>query len=297
MSEQNPTVAGVISLLSNKKDFGFPWHDALMPINHDFTLLELAIYEAACAGSKSIWISVNDDWAPLIKSRIGDFVMDPVWIHRPMDPMPYENKKLIPIFLVPCLSKFYKTRDSEGWGYINAATYAIKSTRKISDFLTPDIFYATSPYVVYEPSYVTKFRKDILNKKRFMFDFENNNFFNDVHNGFTFLKDDIAQVRKYLNKNATMKYTLSQKYKDTGEGSILEKRRPEEQYSGKTFGLDQLFSHLDKKDYKKVSLNSSHHITDWSTYRKYMAEGKEFNKPNLLKRRSIFKILGDTQDD
>ena len=260
-------------------------------------MLELAIYEAACAGSKSIWISVNDDWAPLIKSRIGDFVMDPVWLHRPMDPMPYENKKLIPIFLVPCLPKFYKTRDSEGWGYINASIYAIKSTRKISDFLTPDIFYATSPYVVYEPSYIAKFRKDILNKKRFMFDFEDNNFFNDVPHGFTFLKEDIKQVRGYLNKNATMKYILSQKYKDTGEGSILEKRPPEEQYSGKTFGLDQLFSHLDKKDYKKVSLNSSHHITDWSAYRKYMAEGKEFNKPNLLKRRSIFKILGDTQDD
>ena len=94
-----------------------------------------------------------------------------------------------------------------------------------------------------------------------------------------------------------MKYTLSQRYKETGEGSILEKLPTEEQYSGKSFGLDQLFSHVEEDQYKKVELNCSHQITNWKSYRKYMAEGKEFNKPNFLKRKSIFKILGETEDD
>ena len=106
-----------------------------MPINHDFTLLDLAVYECACAGVKSIWISVNDDWAPVVKKRLYDYVMDPVWQKRTMDPMPYQNKKLIPIFLVPCKARYYNTRDSEGWGYINAAVYATMSARKISNFL------------------------------------------------------------------------------------------------------------------------------------------------------------------
>lgn len=267
-----------------------------MPINHDFTLLDLAVYECACAGVKSIWISINDDWAPVVKKRLRDYVMDPVWQKRTLDPMPYQNKRLIPIFLVPCHARYYNTRDSEGWGYINAALYASLSARRISNFLIPDVFYATSPYVVYEPSYISKFRKIIQDKKRFMFESDGKNFLNDSHHAFTFLKEDIKTVRKYINDNATMRYTKSEEYEQTGEGRLLKQLPKEERYSGKKFGLNDLFSHLDEKDYHKEQLNWSYTMNSWGDYREYMRDGKEFKKPSLLERKSIYKIYGDEDD-
>ena len=267
-----------------------------MPINQDFTLLDLAVYECACAGVKSIWISINDDWAPVVKKRLRDYVMDPVWQKRTMDPMPYQNKRLIPIFLVPCHARYYNTRDSEGWGYINAALYASLSARRISNFLIPDVFYATSPYVVYEPSYISKFRKIIKDKKRFMFESDGKNFLNDSHHAFTFLKEDIKIVRQYINDNATMRYTKSEEYEETGEGRLLKQLPKEERYSGKKFGLNDLFSHLDEKDYHKEQLNWSYTMNGWEDYREYMRDGKEFKKPSLLERKSIYKIYGDEND-
>jgi hypothetical protein len=267
-----------------------------MPINYDFTLLDLAVYECACAGVKSIWISINDDWAPIIKKRLRDYVMDPVWQKRTMDPMPYQNKRLIPIFLVPCHARYYNTRDSEGWGYINAALYASLSARRISNFLIPDVFYATSPYVVYEPSYISKFRKVIQDKKRFMFESGGKNFLNDSHHAFTFLKEDIKIVRQYINDNATMRYTKSEEYELTGKGPLLKQLPKDERYSGKNFGLNNLFSHLNEKDYCKEQLNWSYTMNGWEDYRKYMRDGKEFKKPSLLERKSIYKIYGDKND-
>lgn len=261
-----------------------------MPINEDFTLLDLAIHECAAAGAKSIWISINDDWAPVIKKRLGEYVLDPVWDYRTFDPEPAQSKKVIPIFLVPCLPKFYKTRDSEGWGYINSAIYAIKTTGKISSFLTPDVFYACSPFVVYEPGYITQFRRNLLEKKRFMFSNGNKHFLNDNHLSFTFLKEDITQVRQYLNKNATMKYVANEEYEKTGKGSILVPLPKEERYSGRFFGLNDLFSHIDINDYQNETINPCYEINNWEDYRRFMREGEEFKKPKILKRESIYKL-------
>ena len=48
-----------------------------------------------------------------------------------------------------------------------------------------------------------------------MFDGDGKNFLNDSHHAFTFLKEDIKIVRKYINENATMKYTKSEEYERT----------------------------------------------------------------------------------
>ena len=46
-------LAGIVPISGQDLDFNMPWHDCLMPINQDFTLLDLAVYECACAGVKS----------------------------------------------------------------------------------------------------------------------------------------------------------------------------------------------------------------------------------------------------
>jgi len=117
--------------------FGFEWHDSLMPVGENYTALENAIFECACAGCESIWITVNDDWAPLIKKRIGDYVYDPIWYYRQYDVNPKDSRKVIPIFFVPHLPKYRSRRDSLGWGIINSSLYAQSVTKRLSDFTTP----------------------------------------------------------------------------------------------------------------------------------------------------------------
>ena len=110
------------------------------------------------------------------------------------------------------------------------------------------------------------------------------------------LKEDIKTVRNYINDNATMRYTKSEEYEQTGEGRLLKQLPKEERYSGKKFGLNDLFSHLDEKDYHKEQLNWSYTMNGWEDYREYMRDGKEFKKPSLLERKSIYKIYGEEND-
>ena len=93
-----------------------------------------------------------------------------------------------------------------------------------------------------------------------------------------------------------MRYTKSEEYEETGEGPLLKQLPKEERYSGKKFGLNDLFSHLDEKDYHKEQLNWSYTMNGWEDYREYMRDGKEFKKPSLLERKSIYKIYGDEDD-
>jgi len=129
-----------------------------------------------------------------------------------------------------------------------------------------------------------------------MFESDGKNFLNDSHHAFTFLKEDIKIVRQYINDNATMRYTKSEEYEQTGKGKLLKQLPKEERYSGKNFGLNDLFSHLDEKDYYKEQLNWSYTMNGWEDYREYMRDGKEFKKPSLLERKSIYKIYGDEND-
>lgn len=90
-------LAGIVPVASQKMDFGMDWSDCLMPIAPDFTAVENAVLECAWAGCETIWIICNDDVSPLIRYRIGDFLMDPVYFNR-FDVHPSENKRRIPVF-------------------------------------------------------------------------------------------------------------------------------------------------------------------------------------------------------
>ena len=79
-------LAGIIPVAGQPLDFNFPWHDCLQPIGKNYLAIERSALECAFAGCDTIWIACNDDMQPLIKSRIGDYVQDPVYIFREHDP-------------------------------------------------------------------------------------------------------------------------------------------------------------------------------------------------------------------
>ena len=70
-------VAGIVPLAGWKNSFDFPWPDYLQPLREGFLALERSVYECAYAGCDSIWVVCNDDIAPVVRTRLGDYVMSP----------------------------------------------------------------------------------------------------------------------------------------------------------------------------------------------------------------------------
>ena len=66
-------------------------------------VIEAAIMECAWAGCETIWVCLRKT-PPLVRHRIGDFVQDPVWAWRSMDPQPTAKQRRIN-FLCPSASK------------------------------------------------------------------------------------------------------------------------------------------------------------------------------------------------
>ena len=71
-------LAGVVPVSGVESDFGFPWHPSLNPVGKNYLAIERAVVECAWAGCETIWVVCDDDTQPLIKHRLGDYVVDPI---------------------------------------------------------------------------------------------------------------------------------------------------------------------------------------------------------------------------
>ena len=79
------------------------WPDFMMPIAPNYTMIEAAIMECAWAGCETIWVCLYEDTAPLVRHRIGDFVQDPVWAWRNLDPQPTARQKEFQSSMFRCI--------------------------------------------------------------------------------------------------------------------------------------------------------------------------------------------------
>ena len=265
--------------------FGFQWHDSLMPVGDNFTALDKAIYECAAVGCESIWITVNDDFLPLIKDRVPDYIHDPIYYYRKYDTYPKEGRKPIPIFLVPQMTKHRYIRDSYGWGIINAALYAMKVFGRISKYTEPNIFYAAFPFGLYNPKELIKYRRDISVHKQVLFTQNTSSILQGKKLGFTFNKDDVKKITHHVFKAGTMQYKKIGEYTPNNKDWLRRLPR-EEQYSGRRFTLNEVFDPVDFSTYRKLPVDWFYEIKDWETYVDF------FKSPNYLKRPDVLIPAG-----
>ena len=76
MSRSKENLPGIIPVAGMTSEFGMEWDSSLIPVAPNYTALESAIYECIHVGCNSIWIVANDDIAPLIRHRIGEYATD-----------------------------------------------------------------------------------------------------------------------------------------------------------------------------------------------------------------------------
>lgn len=138
-------LAGIVPVAGLSLDFKFDWHDSMMPVAPDYLAVERAVYECAWAGCETIWIVCNDDIGPLIKYRIGEWVQDPVWVGRRLDPYPSQTRKPIPIFYVPVRAKDIGKRDCLAWSVLHGAASAFETSARLSKWVIPGGITSRSP--------------------------------------------------------------------------------------------------------------------------------------------------------
>ena len=171
-NEKGFHLAGVIPVSRMPLDFETILHPSLTMIGESYLALERSIAECAFSGCESIWICADDDIQPIVKKHIGDYVLDPVWIHRDFakkDPRfyPKDEQKIIPIYYVPFDCNERDRMDSYAWGAVSAARMATHVCSKLSRWLQPDKFYVSFPSGVYPVGFLRKHRAEISSEQNF----------------------------------------------------------------------------------------------------------------------------------
>ena len=135
---ERKNLVGIIPVAGHDRyNFNQPWPDCMMPIASGYSLIESSVVECAWAGCKSIWIVANDNLAPIIRKKIGDWAYDPVWNDRHLEPNAIEAKRRVPIFYVPVPLKHRDKIDCLSWSVIHGALTAFKLTSNLSRWTTP----------------------------------------------------------------------------------------------------------------------------------------------------------------
>ena len=263
-------LAGIVPVAGADFDFGFDWHDSLMPIEKNYTAIERAVYECAMVGCHTIWIVANNDMQPLLKKRIGEWIQDPVWYGRTYDRYPTESRKEIPIYYVPVHPKDRDRRDSLGWSVLYGAYVSYTTSNSLSSWLTPHKYYCAFPYGVYEPNELRKYRTQIATtESNILVEHDGKTVKDNEYLGFTFTGEDFKNCRNHVNKTTTRGYYPP----DPGE-KYPSKRLPiQERWSAKEFDLKTVFKHLTIEKKEIISLSWYFPIDSWGSYKEYMASG------------------------
>jgi hypothetical protein len=289
MFVNNGHLAGIVPVASQPYDFSFPWHDCLQPIGKNYLAIERSILECAFAGCDTIWVVVNDDMQPLIKSRLGDYAQDPVYIFRKYDPGHIkEHNKLIPIYYVPIHPNDRGKRDCLAWSALHGANTSYRVSAGMSKWLTPSRYYVSFPYAIYDPSIVREYRQQIMSKQTFYLEYEGKTVKDGMYLGFTFNEEEYKNYRDHLRETSTGAY------KPVPTGKYPSEKLPlEERYSARFFSLDKVFGIGDTSGANVVETPHYFNIDSWEGLRTYLGSDHRIYRHNTLLTGKKFNRIGE----
>ena len=232
----------------------------MLPIANDYTLLDAAIVECAYAGCDTIWIICNDDTAPLLRHRIGDYIEDPSYYYYNTSAN-REHRKHIPIFWVPQHPKDRDKRDCLSWSVVYGSLCAFQVASKISKWVIPDKYYVSFPYGLMNPRDLMPTRKEISSRKNFYLSHKDETIQDNIYASFTFGKDEFIKYRRNIRKGTGQW---------TGDYGNMEKLPIEERWSARYFEPKDVFKDLDLEESCVLQSDQFFNITNWDEYRYFM---------------------------
>ena len=289
-------LAGIVPIAGQPLDFQMDWPDCMMPVAPDYTMIEAAIHECLWAGCDTIWIVCNDDLAPLVRYRLGDYGEDPVWASRKFSPNPREQRKQIPFFYVPIHPKDRDRRDCLAWSVIHGALTCLKTVNNISKWLIPDKYYVSFPYGIFNPEELRPLRQKIATMQNFYISNKGETVENNHYCSFTFGKEEFIKYRRIIRKEGTGLYTSEV----VDERGIPRSKLPiEERWSARFFELERVFRELDLKESIVFEPTWYHNLGSWKEYKNFLSseDSKDLKRPweRILRYREFNPIGVDEE--
>ena len=277
-------LAGIVPVAAQRMDFGMDWSDCLMPLAKNLTAVENAALECAWAGCETIWIVCNDDVSPLIRYRIGDYLMDPVYFNR-FDVHPSNNKRRIPVFYVPLHHRDRQRRDCLAWSVVHGAARCFSVCSRLSSQLSPRKYYVSFPHGVYRADFLRGQRKAVSSVNPFFLTHQGESIRTGAQLGFTFDAEDWKTFRDILKLRR----------EDLIKSELLEKKN-----AASHFTLDMVFKNGIVENTVEAEVPWYYPIDSWDSYCSFLGseERKELARPgpHILKYREYNRI-GYEPDD
>lgn len=268
VEEEGRNLVGIIPIAGHETfDFDQPWPNCMMPIGPGFNLIEAAVAECAWAGCKSIWITVNHDFCPYIRKRLGDWCGDPVWSNRVFDRNVGVSKRRIPIYYVGVNPKDRHKRDCTAWSVIHGALTAFKTLSNISDWMIPSKYYVSFPHGFFPAYQLREHRKIINSKKNCYISFNGQTVKDDNFMSFTFGKDEWLEFRRVIRTGTGIRVPGT-----TPEDDLF--LDPSERWSARFFGVDKVFEPLGLQDAHEIQVENYFNIRSWDEYQAFIAASR-----------------------
>ena len=238
-----------------------------MPVGKKTTLLDTAINNCLYFGVSSIWITVNDDYLPLVKKRVGDYGYDPVYYFNEYSKYKTDSRKRVPIYFVPMMTRYRDYCDNHTFGFINSALYAQKVYSQLTKYCVPEYYFFSSPFNLFNYREFSSNRKQLYNKK-IIFECGGKSVFTDNQLPICVDSEDIKELRRHVVLNSNKRHKAVGEF-TPNDSSWLERLPKEEQFRGKKMTASDVMKPLDRETFETFDLSWSYDIVDWASYEEY----------------------------
>lgn len=294
-------LAGIIPVSGKDLDYNFPWHDSLMPLAPDYTAVENAVYQCASAGCETIWIVGDKGIQPLLRHKVGEWVIDPMTsplMKRRYIKFADLELRQVPIYYVPIHPKDKGKRDCLSWSVLYGVTRAFQVSYTISKWVIPDKYFVAFPYGVNSAHHVRKNRRMISSNDRFFLRHNGKTVADGEYLSFTMDAEDFKNYRKNFRSKSTGKYING--FWDEEHRTIKGDLLPlEERWSARHFEIDNVFDCAKIEDAGILDIDDYYDISSWDGYREYMSSdlAKKIKRPYEIKYHEWNKIALDEEID
>jgi hypothetical protein len=254
-----------VPLTGWNNSFDFPWPDYLQPLREGFLAVERSVYECAHAGCDSIWIVCDDNVAPLVKRRLGDYVMSPRYFEqKDFVKSKHYHEKWIPIFYTPMTQKDRDRRDSLGWSALHGALMAFQISDKMSQWVLPTKYFVSFPYGIYHSGIVRNHRDAIRGKQSFFLSHNGETARDGKYLAFTFFPEDWPEFKHHVKNQCT------------GGSRLIPAA---ERWSSRHFTLDKIFDHDIITVDKKIEVPEYYDLGTWDSLQAYYRSEMKIPRP------------------
>jgi hypothetical protein len=254
----------IVPVAGMATDLGLEWDASLTPVAPDYTALEATIYECLHAGCSSIWIVANDDVAPLLRHRLGEYAVDVDSINRGTFATYGSDKHIdVPIYYVPIHPKHRDKVDNYAWSALWGCNVAYWIQTKFSRWVQPHCYYISFPLGMMDPKEVLKHRSALRKNPPFYFSYEGKTVKDGLPLSFVIDPDEWRRAKSVMTTNSAF-------YKAPPPGQLPSEPLPKDQRRASLrYDLGDVFGHPASE--KKQEMKSFYDLTSWEGYVKFIS--------------------------